>query len=78
MIASGCWVERNSFSMFLSLFDYSVSLYSYKFWFKKSHRSSLLSGVEVPISVLGAEIDQFSPPALLKEFEEALTAKSEV
>ncbi|KDO74851.1 hypothetical protein CISIN_1g0314641mg, partial [Citrus sinensis] len=37
-----------------------------------------IKGVEVPISVLGAEIDQFSPPALVKEFEEALTAKSEV
>ncbi|KAH9765344.1 DLH domain-containing protein [Citrus sinensis] len=36
-----------------------------------------IKGVEVPISVLGAEIDQFSPPALVKEFEEALTAKSE-
>ncbi|GAY50626.1 hypothetical protein CUMW_128130 [Citrus unshiu] len=37
-----------------------------------------IKGVEVPISVLGAEIDQVSPPALVKEFEEALTAKSEV
>ncbi|KAJ0034024.1 hypothetical protein Pint_24934 [Pistacia integerrima] len=34
--------------------------------------------VEVPIAILGAEIDQFSPPSLVKQFEEILTAKSEV
>ncbi|KAJ0034026.1 hypothetical protein Pint_24932 [Pistacia integerrima] len=33
--------------------------------------------VEVPIAILGAEIDQFSPPSLVKQFEEILTAKSE-
>ncbi|GAV60898.1 DLH domain-containing protein [Cephalotus follicularis] len=37
-----------------------------------------IKGVKVPISVLGAEIDQMSPPALLKQFEEVLNAKSEV
>lgn len=34
--------------------------------------------MKVPIAVLGAEIDQMSPPALLKQFEEVLAAKSEV
>ena len=38
----------------------------------------LFSAVKVPISILGAEIDQMSPPELVKQFEEALTAKSEV
>ncbi|KAG6764831.1 hypothetical protein POTOM_032319 [Populus tomentosa] len=33
---------------------------------------------KVPISILGAEIDQMSPPALLKQFEEVLASKSEV
>ncbi|KAJ0034022.1 hypothetical protein Pint_24936 [Pistacia integerrima] len=34
--------------------------------------------VEVPIAVLGAEIDHLSPPSLVKQFEEILTAKPEV
>jgi len=38
----------------------------------------LSAGVKVPIAVLGAEIDQMSPPELLKQFEEVLSAKSEV
>lgn len=33
---------------------------------------------KVPISILGAETDQMSPPALLKQFEELLASKSEV
>ncbi|CAK9173679.1 unnamed protein product [Ilex paraguariensis] len=37
-----------------------------------------IHGVKVPISVLGAEIDQTSPPELLKLFEVALNAKPEV
>ncbi|KAH9765350.1 DLH domain-containing protein [Citrus sinensis] len=37
-----------------------------------------IKGVEVPLSILGAEIDRLSPPALVKEFEEALNAISEV
>lgn len=36
------------------------------------------SAVKVPIAILGAEIDQLSPPALVKEFEEILTTKPEV
>lgn len=36
------------------------------------------AGVKVPIAILGAEIDQLSPPALLKQFEEILAAKPEV
>ncbi|KAI6683839.1 hypothetical protein NL676_029752 [Syzygium grande] len=36
------------------------------------------AGVKVPIAVLGAEIDHMSPPALIKQFEEVLAAKSEV
>ncbi|CAN6548087.1 unnamed protein product [Malus baccata var. baccata] len=34
--------------------------------------------VKVPISILGAEIDQMSPPEVVKQFEEVLTAKPEV
>ena len=34
-----------------------------------------IKGVKVPTAVLGAEIDQMSPPALVKQFEEILTAK---
>ncbi|KAJ4894401.1 alpha/beta-Hydrolases superfamily protein [Raphanus sativus] len=37
-----------------------------------------IKGVKVPIAILGAEIDQLSPPALLKQFEEILAAKPEV
>lgn len=37
-----------------------------------------IKGVKVPIAVLGAEIDQMSPPELVKQFEEALNAKPEV
>ena len=38
----------------------------------------LLAAVKVPIAVLGAEIDQISPPQLVKQFEEVLKAKPEV
>lgn len=34
-----------------------------------------IKGVKVPIGILGAEIDQRSPPELIKEFEAALEAK---
>ncbi|KAK1562889.1 hypothetical protein Q3G72_018569 [Acer saccharum] len=37
-----------------------------------------IKGVEVPIAVLGAEIDHLSPPSLLKQFEEVITANNEV
>ncbi|CAA0824137.1 alpha/beta-Hydrolases superfamily protein [Striga hermonthica] len=37
-----------------------------------------IRGVKVPISVLGAEIDQMSPPELLKQFEAALNENPEV
>ncbi|KAL3749212.1 hypothetical protein ACJRO7_010327 [Eucalyptus globulus] len=37
-----------------------------------------IKGVKVPIAVLGAEIDQMSTPELLKQFEEVLSAKSEI
>jgi dienelactone hydrolase len=33
---------------------------------------------KVPIAILGAEIDNMSPPALLKQFEEILASKPEV
>ncbi|KAB1214181.1 hypothetical protein CJ030_MR5G027204 [Morella rubra] len=36
------------------------------------------AGVKAPIAILGAEIDKLSPPELLKQFEEVLTAKPEV
>ncbi|KAF5175916.1 Endo-1,3-1,4-beta-D-glucanase [Thalictrum thalictroides] len=34
--------------------------------------------VKAPLAVLGAEIDQMSPPELLKQFEEVLSVKPEV
>ncbi|KAJ4833813.1 hypothetical protein Tsubulata_038283 [Turnera subulata] len=34
--------------------------------------------VRVPIAVLGAEIDQHCPPARVKQFEQVLSAKSEI
>ncbi|XP_062098394.1 endo-1,3;1,4-beta-D-glucanase-like [Humulus lupulus] len=34
--------------------------------------------VNVPIAILGAEIDDYGPPTLLKQFEEILVAKPEV
>lgn len=34
--------------------------------------------VKAPIAILGAEIDQLSPPELVKKFEEILKSKSEV
>ncbi|XP_008223022.1 PREDICTED: endo-1,3;1,4-beta-D-glucanase-like isoform X2 [Prunus mume] len=37
-----------------------------------------IKAVKVPISILGAEIDHMSPPEVVKQFEEVLTAKSEV
>ncbi|KAL3505846.1 hypothetical protein ACH5RR_031228 [Cinchona calisaya] len=37
-----------------------------------------IQGVKVPISVLGAEHDNRSPPEVLKQFEEALNTKPEV
>ncbi|KAG6668277.1 endo-1,3;1,4-beta-D-glucanase-like [Carya illinoinensis] len=37
-----------------------------------------IKGVKAPIAILGAEIDHISPPELLKQFEEVLTARSEV
>ncbi|KAK9929853.1 hypothetical protein M0R45_026929 [Rubus argutus] len=37
-----------------------------------------IEGVKVPMAVVGAEIDNYSPPELLKQFEEILNAKPEV
>ncbi|XP_051127985.1 endo-1,3;1,4-beta-D-glucanase-like [Andrographis paniculata] len=37
-----------------------------------------IQAVKVPISVLGAEIDQMSPPELVKKFEDILNANPEV
>lgn len=37
-----------------------------------------IKGVKVPIAILGAEVDQLSPPELVKQFEAALEAKPEV
>ncbi|KAH0738660.1 hypothetical protein KY290_037365 [Solanum tuberosum] len=34
--------------------------------------------VKAPIAILGAEIDQLSPPELVKQFEEILSSKPEV
>jgi len=38
----------------------------------------LLVATKVPIAILGAEIDQVSPPELVKQFEEVLKSKPEV
>lgn len=38
----------------------------------------MISGVKVPLSILGAEIDHISPPELIKQFEAALNAIPEV
>ncbi|ONI35671.1 hypothetical protein PRUPE_1G549400 [Prunus persica] len=37
-----------------------------------------IEGVKVPMAVLGAEIDEYSPLELLKQFEEILAAKTEI
>ncbi|KAK7860531.1 endo-1 [Quercus suber] len=37
-----------------------------------------IKGVKVPIVVLGAKIDNFVPPELLKQYDEALTSQSKV
>ncbi|KAJ4894395.1 alpha/beta-Hydrolases superfamily protein [Raphanus sativus] len=37
-----------------------------------------IKGVKVPISVLGAEYDQVTPPELVKQFEDVLATKLEV
>ncbi|KAL8515396.1 hypothetical protein ACS0TY_014195 [Phlomoides rotata] len=37
-----------------------------------------INGVKVPLSILGAEVDHTSPPELVKQFEDILTAKPEV
>ncbi|KAM0985092.1 hypothetical protein ACFX13_012621 [Malus domestica] len=37
-----------------------------------------IMAVKVPTQILGAEIDGTSPPELVKQFEEALAAKSEI
>ncbi|KAG2246558.1 hypothetical protein Bca52824_086186 [Brassica carinata] len=37
-----------------------------------------IKGGKVPIAILGAEIDQLSPPAILKQFEEILASKPEI
>ena len=37
-------------------------------------KNSSFSAVKVPISILAAELDNGTPPELLKQFEEALTA----
>ena len=34
----------------------------------------MISGVKVPITVLGAEIDNIAPPELLKQYDKALTS----
>jgi dienelactone hydrolase len=39
---------------------------------------TLISEVKCPICVLGAEIDQFTPQELVKQFEEVLSAKDGV
>jgi len=38
----------------------------------------LISGVSIPTAVLGAEIDKYCPPELLKQFEQLLTTELRV
>lgn len=49
----------------------SFSIQFHYFWIA-------FTAVKVPISVLGAEIDQRSPPELVKKFEGVLKEKAEV
>ena len=35
----------------------------------------IISEAKVPTAILGAEIDDFAPPELLKQFEDVLNAK---
>ncbi|XP_050216507.1 endo-1,3;1,4-beta-D-glucanase-like [Mercurialis annua] len=37
-----------------------------------------IKAVEVPFAILGAEVDQLSPPTLVKQFEEVLNTKPEI
>ncbi|KAK7387814.1 hypothetical protein VNO78_22608 [Psophocarpus tetragonolobus] len=37
-----------------------------------------IKGVDIPTAILGAEIDKMSPPELVKQFEQVLTAKAGV
>ncbi|RDX83066.1 hypothetical protein CR513_36062, partial [Mucuna pruriens] len=37
-----------------------------------------IKGVDIPIAIIGAEIDQISPPELVKQFEQVLAARSGV
>lgn len=34
--------------------------------------------VQVPIAILGAEVDKYCPPEVLKQFEDILSTKPEV
>ncbi|KAL6339916.1 hypothetical protein AAG906_035007 [Vitis piasezkii] len=47
-------------------------------WNSQLSTYSPLTEVKAPIAILGAEIDQYSPPKLLKQFEEVLSTKPEV
>ncbi|RVW54830.1 Endo-1,3;1,4-beta-D-glucanase [Vitis vinifera] len=47
-------------------------------WNSQLATYSPLTEVKAPIAILGAEIDQYSPPKLLKQFEEVLSTKPEV
>lgn len=49
----------------------SFSIQFHYFWIA-------FAAVKIPISVLGAEIDQRSPPELVKKFEGVLKEKAEV
>ena len=40
--------------------------------------SFIVSDVKIPIAILGAEIDQYSPPEQLRQFGKKLSEKSEV
>lgn len=42
------------------------------------HLYMYIAEVQVPIAILGAEIDDYCSPEVLKQFDETLSAKSEV
>ncbi|ESW22400.1 hypothetical protein PHAVU_005G150700 [Phaseolus vulgaris] len=72
-VAGFCWGARTATKLGITkLVEASVIL----------HPSSVtvdeIRGVEVPIAILAAEHDSFSPPKLIKKFKQVLDAKPEI
>lgn len=64
------WIKtkQSSRNIFLNCRDVHILTVNY----------SSYSAVDIPYSILGAEIDRLSPPELVRQFEEILSAKSAV